>query len=60
MIVTRRGAPLVRIEPVRNRKSKQRSIWGLRADYVKEHGPLTEDFCLPVRQKQDWRNPLEN
>ncbi len=59
LVVTRRGKPLVRIEPIRSGKSKCQSVWDHRAAYVKANGSLAEDFTLPPREKQTWRNPLE-
>lgn len=59
VVVTRRGKPLVRIEPVRPR-NKPQSVWDDRVRYVNSHGPLEEDFELPAREKQTWRNPLEH
>lgn len=59
VVVTRRGKPLVRIEPIRNARARPKGVWDRRADYVKAHGPLTEDFALPPREKQSWRNPLD-
>jgi prevent-host-death family protein len=58
VVITRRGKPLVRIEPVRS-KTKPKGVWDYRADFVKTNGPLTEDFALPPRQEQAWRNPLD-
>ena len=58
VVVTRRGKPLVKIEPVRRARSKTLSVWDLRARHVREHGPMTEDFTLPKRGKQTWRNPV--
>lgn len=59
VVVTRRGRPLVRIEPIRNSRGEPASVWDDRAEYVKADGPLTNDFILPPRQKQTWRNPLD-
>ena len=59
VVVTRRGKPLVRIEPIRRMRSKPKSVWDLRADYVKAHGPIREQFALPPREKQTWRDPFE-
>lgn len=60
VLVTRRGKPLVRIEPVRPPKSNARGIWDRRAALIKSSGPLKEDFNLPSRSKQTWRNPLKD
>ena len=58
--VTRRGKPLVTIEPIPVSKGKPRSVWTLRAEYERKHGRLKEDFELPARGKQTWRDALEN
>lgn len=58
VLVTRRGKPLVRIEPIRPDKAKARGIWDRRAALIKARGPLTESFTLPARSKQTWRDPL--
>ena len=60
VLVTRRGKPLVRIEPIRPDKAKARGVWDRRATLIKSRGPLTEDFTLPPRSKQTWRNPLDD
>jgi prevent-host-death family protein len=60
VLVTRRGKPLVRIEPIPVRKDKPLSVWDRRAVYEKKHGRFTDDFALPPREKQTWRNPLED
>jgi prevent-host-death family protein len=60
IVVTRRGKPFVRIGPISERESKPSSVWDRRAKYEKRHGRATEDFSLPSREKQAWRNPLGN
>ncbi len=59
VVVTRRGKPLVRIEPIPADEEKVTSVWDRRAAFLQQHGPLTEEFTLPPREKQTWRNPLE-
>lgn len=58
VILTRRGKPLVRIEPVDSARVARKSVWDRRAEYERKHGKFTEDFELPRREKQTWRNPL--
>jgi len=53
VLVTRRGKPLVRIEPIRPAKAQVRGVWDRRA-------ALGEDFTPPPRSRQTWRNPLED
>ena len=60
MTVTRRGKPLVTIQPIPAGQSLKRSVWAVRAEYERKHGRLEEEFELPVRAKQTWRNPLES
>ena len=57
--VTRRGKPLVTIEPIPAGKARRKSVWDLRAEYEKKHGRFKDDFTLPPREKQAWRNPFE-
>jgi prevent-host-death family protein len=59
VLVTRRGKPLVRIEPVPPDDANAASVWDRRAAYIKKHGRLTEDFTPPERGKQTWGNPLD-
>lgn len=59
VLITRRGRPLVVIEPVGAGKGKS-SVWDERAAWEKKHGPIEEDFELPKRTRQTWRNPLED
>jgi len=58
VVVTRRGKPLVTIEPIPADKVRQVSVWDHRAKIEKKHGRFAEDFALPPREKQTWRNPL--
>jgi prevent-host-death family protein len=58
IMVTRRGKPLVKIGPISDARTKPSSIWDRRAKYEKQHGRLTEEFAIPRRAKQTWRNPL--
>lgn len=60
VLITRRGRPLVRIEPVGPRAGSPSSVWAARAAWEKEHGPLREGFKLPRRARQTWRNPFED
>jgi prevent-host-death family protein len=60
IVITRRGRPLVRIEPVGPGKGMSSSVWGSRDAWEMKHGPLREDLELPKRGRQTWRNPLED
>ena len=60
VVITRRGRPLVRIEPVGPEKGLSSSVWNSRDAWEKKHGPLREEFEPPARGRQRWRNPLES
>ena len=60
IVVTRRGKPLVRIDPIPVAQANAASVWDRRDDYEKEHGRLTQDFSLPPREEQTWRTPLDD
>lgn len=60
VLVTRRGKPFVRIEPVHPAKSKAKGVWDRRAALIKSQGAFKEDFEPLPRSKQTWRNPLDN
>jgi prevent-host-death family protein len=51
VVITRRGRPLVRIEPVRP-GNKSRSVWDSRDAWEKSHGAPGEDLKLPARARQ--------
>lgn len=57
VVVTRRGKPLVRIEPCATEQT-ERSVWERRAAFVRKNGRPTETFELPARERQTWRDPL--
>ena len=60
VVITRRGRPLVRIEPVGPGKGMSSSVWDTRDAWEKKHGALQEDLELPARERQTWRNPLDD
>jgi prevent-host-death family protein len=56
LLITRRGKPLVRIEPARREESP--GIWSLREAFIETEGPITEDLRLPKRAHDPPRDPL--
>src|SRR6266487_2937131 len=58
VVITRRGRPLVRIEPVGPGKGMSSSVWDSRAAWEKKHGPLREAFEPPARATTDFAAPL--
>jgi antitoxin (DNA-binding transcriptional repressor) of toxin-antitoxin stability system len=56
VVVTRRGKPLVRIDPV---GGESRSVWEDRAQYIARKGKLKEEFDLPPRSDELPDSPLD-
>ncbi len=57
VVVTRRGKPLVRIDPL---KDDRFSIWEDRAEYIASKGRLKEEFELPERSSEVPDSPFED
>ena len=57
VIVTRRGKPLVRIDPVARDRG---SVWEDRAAYVTEKGRMTVEFDIPERSRELPASPLDD
>jgi len=57
IVITRRGVPLVRIDPVAADRS---SVWEDRVSYVARKGRLKEEFELPPRSGELPTSPLED
>lgn len=60
VVVTRRGRPLVTIEPIPASRRRPASVWDHRAVLEKQRGRFTADLTLPPRETQTWRNPLDD
>ena len=56
VLVTRRGRPLVRIDPVAEERF---SVWEARESYVADNGPIHEEFDPPQRSEELPRSPFE-
>ena len=57
VVVTRRGKPLVRIDPV---AADRFSVWEDRATYIASHGPMKEELELPPRSDEVPASPLDD
>jgi len=55
--ITRRGKPLVRIDPVAQDRC---SVWEDRAVYIAEKGRMTEEFDIPERSREVPASPLDD
>ncbi len=57
VMVTRRGKPLVRIDPVAEDRF---SVWERRTEYIAERGRMKEEFDLPARSSDLPTSPFED
>ena len=58
VVVTRRGVPLVQIDPVAPATGTGSMIWELRDRFVNEHGELEADIELPPRTVERRESPF--
>ena len=58
VVVTRRGVPLVQIDPVEPVVGTGSKIWQLRDRFVAEHGELQVDIELPPRTVERRESPF--
>ena len=56
IVVTRRGKPLVRIEPA---DTDKHSVWEDRAEYIAHRGKMNEEFDVPDRSRDVPASPLD-
>lgn len=57
VVITRRGKPLVRIDPVET--DERFSVWEDRKQYITEKGRMKEEFKLPERSPDLPTSPLD-
>jgi prevent-host-death family protein len=57
VVITRRGKPLVRIDPVEDDKF---SVWEDRAEYIARKGRMKHEFDLPPRSPELPAAPLDD
>jgi len=60
VLITVRGIPLVKIDPIINKDNNKSDIWEIRKDFIKKNGQFEEDLDLPIRSKESFLNPLDN
>lgn len=60
VLVTRRGVPLVRIEPAAGRWEATSRIWRLRDAFERRWGGLEDEITLPDRTREPVPAPLDD
>ncbi len=58
VLITKRGKPFVRIDPLKSFPSNMSSVWDIRDAYLSGQ-EITDDLVLPKRQLDDIFNPFE-
>ncbi|MCP4375756.1 MAG: type II toxin-antitoxin system Phd/YefM family antitoxin [bacterium] len=59
VLITKRGVPLVKIEPIASRSQTPSDIWERRNAFLDRYGELPE-FELPIRGSDgEYRNPFD-
>ena len=58
VVVTRRGVPLVQIDPVEPQDASGSMIWRMRERFVAVHGDIDVDLDLPPRTVDRFENPF--
>ena len=59
VLVTKRGRPLVRIEPVEDAGKTESTIWNAREHFIRSNGPIQKELGLPERTVEPFENPME-
>jgi prevent-host-death family protein len=60
VLITKRGVPFVRIEPVNSRSQQPSAIWERRKAFIERYGEEFPDFELPMRETSlQYKNPLD-
>jgi len=58
ILITKRGVPVVKINPVINTKKSE--IWNMREKFIKENGEIDIDIPIPKRKIDDFKNILKD
>jgi prevent-host-death family protein len=60
VLITKRGVPFVRIEPLRSLSPHTSQIWERRKAFIDQYGELSPEFELPARETSlQYENPLD-
>ena len=56
MLITKRGVPFVKLNPIDNSKSE---IWKLREKFINENGKIETDIPVIKRETENFNNIFE-
>ena len=49
ILITKRGIPLVKIDPIKKNENNQSEIWNLRKKFIKDNGQINDELDIPER-----------
>ncbi len=53
ILITKRGVPFVKLDPIIESKKKKSEIWELREKFIKNNGSIEDEFQIPERKIDD-------
>ncbi|MBN2443155.1 MAG: type II toxin-antitoxin system prevent-host-death family antitoxin [Spirochaetales bacterium] len=59
ILITKRGVPLVKIDPVAYESNQKSGIWMAREGFIRKYGDLGEDLDLPERGNESIKELFE-
>ena len=59
ILITRRGVPIVKIDPVTYADSEKSDIWMAREKFLNKYGQLDQDLEIPERTTESFHNPFD-
>jgi len=58
ILITKRGIPIVKINPITISEKGHSDIWNSRENYIRKHGNINEELEIPERTINNYKNPL--
>lgn len=59
ILITRRGVPIVKIDPITYADSEKSGIWMAREKFLNKYGQLDQDLEIPERTTEPFKNPFD-
>lgn len=61
MLITKKGVPFVKIEPIILHSQQPSAIWKSRETFIEQYGELSLEFALPASETSlEEKNPLDD
>lgn len=59
ILITKRGVPLVKIDPIVYEDNQKSNIWMAREGFIRKYGDIEEDLELPKRETEPIKELFE-